>query len=98
MKSLDPRRDVRDAPDTSFDAFARAVRESIEKHAERKNYHAGNFEENPLALFLSAIGIFSGHNIGEIIYKAVEYVKTPRRVLLEKIAGWAWLEWRNCKE
>jgi len=86
--------------DKSFDAFMTEVRDSVENHAERKNYiQEKNCDGvNPLAAFLSAIGIFTGHNIGEIIYKCVEYVKAPRRVLLVKIAGWAWLEWKECRD
>lgn len=84
---------------TSFEAFSKEVKDSIENHAHRKNYlpegQSVN-EANPLQAFMLALGINTGHNIGELIYKAVEYVKHPRRVLMVKAAGWAYLEWRNC--
>lgn len=84
----------------SFQAFAQAVQESVEAHARRKNYLVGEGVEggNPLLEFKKAIGIGTPHAVGEIIYKAVEYLRTPRRVLLEKIAGWAYCEWQSCDQ
>lgn len=73
-----------------------AVRESCEKHAQRKGYTSGHIDgPNQLLVVVTALGIHQHHAIGEIIYKAAEFLKTPRRVLLEKIAGWAWTIWRE---
>jgi len=44
------------------------------------------------------LGIHDAHGIGEIIYKASEYLKAPtetRKLLLTKIAGWAFILWRE---
>jgi len=69
--------------DKTFAAFAAAVRASCEEHAQRKNYTNSNVD---------------GDCIAEIVTKAIEYLKTPRRVLLEKIAGWAFILWRETED
>ncbi len=80
----------------SFKAFAAAVEDSITAHAKRKNYtDNGPDGENKMLTVMNALGIHQHHAIGEIIYKAGEFLKTPRRVLLEKIAGWAFVLWRE---
>jgi len=45
---------------------------------------------------MTLLGIAAPHGIGEIIYKCAEFLKTPRKVLLVKIAGWAFILWRDC--
>lgn len=79
----------------SFDAFMANVRSSLDEHAKRKNYAAlGRLE---LADVTHSLGIGRQHGVGEIIYKAAEYSLTPRRVILEKIAGWAFKLWQRCE-
>jgi hypothetical protein len=88
---------VEDAP-TPSETFFRLVEESLGIHAARKGYSEnGPDGENVLYQFTTSIGAASGHAIGEIIYKATEYMKDPREVLLIKICGWALLEWRYGK-
>ena len=78
--------------------FNRLVQESLEKHAERKGYNdSGADGENLLYQFTKHIGASGGHSMGEIIYKATEYMKEAREVLLIKIAAWAFLEWKYFK-
>jgi hypothetical protein len=83
----------------TFNAFITAVRDSVEGHAQRKNYtSAGADDENQLLRVCVLLGIHDHHAIGEIIYKAVEFLKAPkatRKILLEKIAGWAFVLWRE---
>jgi hypothetical protein len=80
----------------SFDAFAAAVKSSVDSHAKRKNYtDNGPDGNNKMLTVMNALGIHQHHAIGEIIYKAGEFLKTPRRVLLEKIAGWSFVLWRE---
>jgi hypothetical protein len=80
----------------TFEQFMQAVRESCEKHAQRKGYTDGGIDgPNQLLGVCSALGIHHQHSIGEIIYKAAEFLRTPRPVLLEKISGWAWMIWRT---
>jgi len=81
----------------TFASFSKAVGESIGKHAERKGYARGD-DGMRLSDFLYFIGIGRAHACAEIIYKAVEYWKNPRRVMLEKIAGWAYIAWRHTPE
>lgn len=79
----------------TFEEFAKQVRESCEQQAKRKGYTDKDIDqENKLATITQLIGIQAQHGIGEIIYKAVEYIKAPREVLLVKIAGWAYILWR----
>lgn len=76
-----------------------AVRESCEKHAQRKGYTSGSVDgPNQLLTVCTALGIHHQHSIGEIIYKAAEFLTTPKSVILEKIAGWAWVLWREMKD
>ena len=78
--------------------FNKLVQESLEKHAERKGYNdTGADGDNMLYQFTKHIGASNGHSMGEIIYKATEYMKEAREVLLIKIAAWAFLEWKYFK-
>jgi hypothetical protein len=83
----------------SFDAFAAAVKSSVDSHAKRKGYTDNDPDgANKLSLAMTQLGIHEAHCIGEIIYKCAEWLKTPRRVLMEKVAGWAWLVWKETKD
>jgi hypothetical protein len=89
---LTPPVDVRDK---SFEEFARMVLDSVDGQARRKGYTVNGADgDNALFQFTSAIGAANGHAIGEIIYKATEYMNEPREVLLFKIAGWSFLLWK----
>lgn len=79
----------------TFAEFCKVVKESLEEHAARKGYHKKSIDE-PNALYESevAVGSEPGHTIGEIRYKAAEYMEEPRDVLPIKIAGWCYLLWR----
>jgi len=83
----------------AFDQFAAAVRDSCEAHAKRKNYNtSGDVDgDNQLLKVCTILGIHTHHGIGEIIYKCAEYLTNPREVLLVKIAGWAFVLWREHK-
>lgn len=84
----------------TLDDFFGAVRSSLNSHASRKGYcnSDGVDGNNQFLSFKLFLGIGTGHHIGEILTKVVEYTKSPRRVLLEKVCGWAYLEWKNCKD
>lgn len=80
----------------SLDAFFAAVRDSVNGHAKRKNYtDTGGDGPNKLITVMTTLDIHAPHGVGEIIYKCVEYLKNPRKVLLEKVAGWAFILWRE---
>jgi hypothetical protein len=84
-----------DVRDKSFEEFARMVLDSVDGQARRKGYTANGADgDNKLYQFTQSIGASSGHSMGEIIYKATEYMSLPREVLLLKIAGWAFMEWK----
>ena len=86
------------SPDRGVEKFFHAVRESLETHAQRKGYNeTGADGPNLLYELTKQIGASAGHSMGEIIYKATEYMKEPREVLLIKIAAWAFLEWKYLK-
>lgn len=80
----------------SFDAFMSAVRSSVDDHAKRKNYSDnGPDGHNKLLVVMRELDIHKAHACGEIVYKVAEYLRAPRRVMLEKIAGWAYVIWRE---
>jgi len=83
----------------TFEAFSQAVRESVDSHAKRKNYTTeGPDGENQLLKILGILGIHEHHAVGELIYKCAELLKAPtatKKVLCEKIAGWAFVIWRE---
>ena len=80
----------------TFDEFVAAVKDSCEGHARRKNYTSEGVDgDNQLLRVCTLLNIHTPHAIGEIIYKCAEYLRTPRSVLLEKIAGWAFILWRE---
>ena len=79
----------------NFDDFNKLVKESLEQHARRKGYNnEGADGDNILYQFTKHIGASGGHSMGEIIYKATEYMKDAREVPLIKISAWAFLEWK----
>lgn len=87
----------------SFEAFTRAVRDSVESHAQRKGYRRTDDASGPneLADFMHSIQLSDkvtlgqAHAAAEVIYKAVEFLQDPRPVVLEKISGWAWIAWER---
>jgi hypothetical protein len=82
--------------DNSFAAFMKAVESSVDGHAKRKGYTDNDPDgQNKLALAMQQLGIHEAHCIGEIVYKCAEWLKSPRRVLMEKVAGWSWLVWKQ---
>lgn len=80
----------------TFEEFSKQVRESCELHARRKGYTESDVDGPNRALQITSIaGISTAHGIGEIIYKALEYLKSPRELLLVKMAGWCYIIWRE---
>lgn len=83
----------------TFEDFCQQVKDSCEKHAQRKGYTTSAIDgENQLLKVCVALGIHDDHAIGEILYKLIEYRNAPeavKPVLLEKVAGWAWTMWRE---
>lgn len=83
----------------TFESFLEAVRASVDEHAKRKNYtDNGVSGENKLAEVGRLLEFEPQHGIGEIVYKCAEYLRNPREVLLEKIAGWAGILWMRHKD
>lgn len=79
----------------TFAEFTRLVADSLDGHAKRKGYSNGGPDgANALYEFEVAIGASPAHAMGEIIYKATEFLRKPRAVLALKIAGWAFLAWK----
>ena len=76
----------------SFQRFTREVQQSIRAYGKKKGYRS---DKRDLFEFTVACGAARGHAVGEIIYKAIEFFRRPRKVLLVKIAGWAFLAWRH---
>lgn len=80
----------------TFEEFSKLVRDSVDGQAKRKGYTENGVEgENKLAEISRLLGITAAHGIGEIVYKAAEYLKNPREVLLIKISGWAYILWKD---
>lgn len=83
-------------PIESLEQFLTNVRSSCEVHAERKGYLRDG--SNKLGEAMDLLGIEAPHAIGEIVAKLIEFQQTPRKVLAEKIAGWAWRLWLTVEE
>ena len=80
---------------TPSEVFFKLVEESLGIHAARKGYSENGADgENLLYQFTASVGMSAGHSMGEVVYKATEYMKEPREVLLVKIAAWCLLEHR----
>lgn len=78
--------------------FFRLIQDSLGPQASRKGYSdSGPDGDNLLYQFTNSIGASAGHSMGEVIYKATEYMKEPREVLLVKIASWCAMEFRYGK-
>jgi hypothetical protein len=80
----------------TFAAFCEQVRESLEPQAHRKGYSDGGADgEQPLYDEGIELGDEPAHGWGEIRLKIREWFHEPRSVLLLKVAGWAFLTWRE---
>lgn len=87
------------AVDDSLERFFAGVRASCNEHAKRKGYTEESADAgNVAAPLLDMLKVTQCHAIGEIALKLVEFRRTPRRVIAEKIAGWSWRLWCSCKE
>ncbi len=87
------------AADDSLGEFFKRVRSSCEEHARRKGYtKQGPDEGNVLGPMMKLLGTAQDHALGEILTKVVECKAHPRKVLAEKIAGWAHRLWLSCEE
>ena len=85
--------------DDSLEQFFEGIRSSCNEHAKRKGYtQRGAGDGDVLGPLLNKLGVAQHHALGEIVTKLVEFQRTPRRVLAEKIAGWAWRLWCSCPE
>lgn len=83
----------------SFEVFAESVRDSCDGQARRKGYTQNDVNgPNQLSEVGRLLNFEPQHGIGEIVYKCAEYLRNPREVLLIKIAGWAYILWREIKE
>ena len=83
----------------SLEDFFQGVRSSCTEHAKRKGYtNDGADAGNVAGPFLDTLGVTQGHAVGEIALKLLEFQRAPRRVIAEKIAGWAWRLWCSCGE
>lgn len=82
----------------SLEDFLCNVRASCEQHAERKGYKDVGEDRDVLGEATALFGIGAPHAIGEILAKLLEFQRTPRRVLAEKVAGWAWRLWLTAEK
>ena len=79
---------------TGFSTFCDDVRKTMEGSAEEKAYNEGSVD-GPNLLDQLAGKHFPGHSLGEIFYKTIRYMKRRDARDLEKIAAWAFLQWRR---
>ncbi len=85
--------------DNSLEQFFEGIRASCNFHAKRKGYtNDGADRGNVAGPFLDTLGVTQAHAVGEIGLKLLEFQRTPRRVIAEKIAGWAWRLWCSCPD
>lgn len=83
----------------SLEDFFSRVRYSCTEKAVSKGYTNGGPDEGDvLGVILRKMGVSQAHGIGEIVTKLVEFNVAPRRVLMEKIAGWAWCVWKDTQD
>lgn len=83
----------------TLEEFFEGIRSSCNDHAKRKGYTNGGADKGNVAgPFLDSLGVTQSHALGEIALKLLEFKRTPRRVVAEKIAGWAWRLWCSCEE
>ena len=90
----------------TLEEFFTEVKSSIEHHAQKKGYRrtAEADAPNELADFMASIQLSDqlnaaqAHAAFECIYKCVEFLHNPRRVHMEKVAGWASLAWARTED
>jgi hypothetical protein len=82
---------------TPLDDFFDGIRASCNEHAVRKGYTTRGAGDGDVAgPLMDTLGVTQAHAIGEIALKLLEFQRAPRRVVAEKIAGWAWRLWCSC--
>ncbi len=77
--------------------FFAGLRSSVEEHAKRKGYQDASGSDVAGGM-VAALGLSAQHATCEMIYKLVEFRTAPRRVIAEKLAGWAFRLWLTSKE
>ncbi len=83
----------------SLEQFFAGIRASCNEHAKRKGYTKESADDgNVLGPAMKLFDIEAPHAIGEILAKLVEFQRTPKRHIAEKVAGWSWRLWLSCKE
>lgn len=78
----------------TFDIFIRNVKDKLENTAKEKDYNIGGVD-SPNLLDLMTHKHFSGHSLGEVVYKCIRFRAKGDTTDLEKAAAWLFLEWRN---
>ena len=78
-----------------FGAFTSRVKAILDQKAFRKGY--GTKEDEGKELFDFVGRHFSGHPLGEIVYKCVRHRYKGDSLDLEKIAAWAYLVWQKAE-
>ena len=89
-------KETKQAFEENVDKFLSGVRTSLVGQATRKGYHVNGIDVASGATQM--MGVAMGHAIGEITYKLLEFKTNPRRVVAEKISGWAYQLWRQAPE
>lgn len=86
--------DIRATP--TYDGFCLHVQALLGGVAESKGYNGtGVNGHNDLYRFVHAVSGSHAHGIGEIIHKAVRYMRKRNPEDLLKIAAWAYLCWKH---
>jgi len=85
---------VRKVTESQFDEFVKEMRELLDGTAHTKGYNSTGVDgHNQLYSFIQSY-VGPGHAIGEIIYKAVRYLRKKDKRDIIKVAAWAYLVWR----
>jgi len=80
----------------TFKSFCSQIEAMLEETAKSKGYNTtGPDGDNAVYRFIHEATGDHGHGIGEIIYKAIRYMRKRNPEDLLKLAAWAFLIWKH---
>ena len=80
----------------TFKSFCSQIEAMLEEAAKSKGYNTtGPDGANAVYRFIHEATGDHGHGIGEIIYKAIRYMRKRNPEDLLKLAAWSYLIWRH---
>ena len=96
MKNKNAKENIDGLEKPTYEMFCLRIQSMLESTAKEKGYNSTGVDgdNSVYRLIYEATGDH-GHGIGEIIYKAIRYMRKRNPEDLLKLAAWSYLIWRH---